>query len=123
MLFFNTIGPPPFQGEGLGVGWRRRGVKEPFPTSLRSNQKRKLVNAKEKHRTMSNDDRLILDYMMLLRHLSLDLKLKLIARLTESVRNDVAASVEGKDDSWKSLSGVWSDTKDDMADFIKSNRA
>jgi hypothetical protein len=72
---------------------------------------------------MSNDDRLILDYMMLLRHLSLDLKLKLIARLTESVRNDVAASVEGKDDSWKSLSGVWSDTKDDMADFIKSNRA
>ena len=71
---------------------------------------------------MSNDDRLILDYMMLLRHLSLDLKLKLIARLTESVRNDVAASVEGKDDSWKSLSGVWSDTKDDMADFIKSNR-
>ncbi|MBK7406576.1 MAG: hypothetical protein IPJ40_00020 [Saprospirales bacterium] len=71
---------------------------------------------------MSNEERLILDYMTLLRHLSLDLKLKLISRLTESIRNEFVKPAEEKDDSWKSLFGVWSDTEDDLAGIIRKNR-
>lgn len=71
---------------------------------------------------MSKEERLILDYMTLLRHLDLDLRLRLISRLTESIRTDYARYPKGKDDSWKKLFGTWSDTSDDLAAFILRNR-
>ena len=71
---------------------------------------------------MSNDDRLILDYMALLSHLSADLKLRLIVKLTDSLRGDYEASAIDKDDSWKNLFGAWSDTDDDLASMVRSNR-
>lgn len=71
---------------------------------------------------MSKEERLILDYMTLLRRLDLDLRLRLISRLTESIRTDYARHPKGKDDSWKKLFGTWSDTLDDLASFILRNR-
>ncbi|MEM1320341.1 MAG: hypothetical protein AAGG75_08790 [Bacteroidota bacterium] len=72
---------------------------------------------------MSNEDRLILDYMAMLGHLSADLKLKLIAKLTDSLREDYEeASPSKKDESWKKLFGAWSDTDENLADFIRSSR-
>lgn len=73
---------------------------------------------------MFNEERLILDYMAMLSHLSVDLKLRLISRLTESLRKDYEEPVadKDKDDSWKSLFGSWSDTDDDLAVFIRNNR-
>jgi len=69
---------------------------------------------------MSKEDRLILDYMALLRHLSVDLRLRLIAALTESVRRDKAN--EPDDEGWKKLFGAWSDTDDHLAEEIRAAR-
>jgi hypothetical protein len=63
---------------------------------------------------MSSEDRLLLDYMALLRHLSLDLKLKLIARLTESIRESELKPTKQENDSWKALFGVWSDMDENI---------
>jgi len=71
---------------------------------------------------MSVEDRLILDYMAMLGHLRADLKLKLISKLTDSLRNDYSESTLNRDDSWKSLFGSWSDTDDDLALTIRNNR-
>ena len=70
---------------------------------------------------MSTEDRLVLDYMAILRHLNIDLRLKLIAELTESIRLD--QSKEGRDSSgWKDLFGAWKDMDDSLAEEIISSR-
>ena len=71
---------------------------------------------------MSKEDKLILDYLALLKHLSTDLKLRLIARLSESLRDDYERAAGTPDNSWKELFGAWSDTREDLADFIRDNR-
>jgi hypothetical protein len=60
--------------------------------------------------------------MALLKGLNTDLKLKLIAKLTESVRMDYKKHDTPKSDSWKSLFGVWKDMDDDLAEQIRANR-
>ncbi len=71
---------------------------------------------------MASEDRIILDYMALLNHLSADLKLKLIAKLTDSIRKDYVETIPEKDDSWKKLFGAWSDTDDNLADLVREQR-
>ncbi len=71
---------------------------------------------------MASEDRIILDYMALLNHLSADLKLKLIAKLTDSIRKDYLETIPGKDDSWKKLFGTWSDTEDNLANLVREQR-
>lgn len=71
---------------------------------------------------MSSEDRLILDYMAILRHLSTDLKLRLISKLTDSIRESDTEKRGQEDDSWKALFGVWSDTDEDLADIIRDSR-
>lgn len=71
---------------------------------------------------MSAEDRLLDDYMALLSQLNTDQKLKLIARLTDSILAE-KASVSGKEDeSWRSLFGAWSDTEENLAEMIRANR-
>lgn len=71
---------------------------------------------------MSLEDRLLRSYMALLKGLNTDLKLKLIAKLTESVRMDYNKQESSKSDSWKSLFGVWKDMDGDLAETIRANR-
>jgi hypothetical protein len=71
---------------------------------------------------MASEDRIILDYMALLNHLSADLKLKLIAKLTDSIRKDYVETIPEKDDSWKKLFGAWRDTEDNLADLVREQR-
>lgn len=59
---------------------------------------------------MSSEDRIILDYMAMLNHLSSDLKLRLIMQLTNSLRKEYVESIPEKDESWKRLFGAWRDT-------------
>ncbi len=71
---------------------------------------------------MSSEDKILMDYMAILRHLSNDLKLRLIAKLTDSVRENAPPLEDDKDESWKSLFGAWRDMDDDLADKIRENR-
>ena len=70
---------------------------------------------------MSTEDRLILDYMAMLRHLNIDLRLRLIAELTESVRLDQPKE-KIDSDAWKSLFGAWSDVDDSVVEEIIGSR-
>jgi hypothetical protein len=45
---------------------------------------------------MSSEDRIILDYMAMLNHLSSDLKLRLIMQLTNSLRKEYVESIPKK---------------------------
>jgi hypothetical protein len=71
---------------------------------------------------MSSDDRIILDYMALLNHLSPDLKLRLIVQLTNSLQKEFAETPPVTDESWKSLFGAWKDTDDNLADLVRAQR-
>lgn len=66
---------------------------------------------------MSTEDRLVLDYMEMLRHLNIDLRLRLIAELTESIRVD--QSTNKRNDEWKNLFGAWSNIDDSVEEQIK----
>ena len=69
---------------------------------------------------MSAEDRLVLNYMAMLRHLPASLKLKLIALLSESVASDYAEEKPRED--WRNLFGAWEDTDEDMADQVRAAR-
>ena len=45
---------------------------------------------------MTSEDRIILDYMAMLNHLSSDLKLRLIMQLTNSLRKEYVESIPEK---------------------------
>ncbi len=70
---------------------------------------------------MSTEDRLVLDYMAILRHLNIDLRLKLIAELTESIRLDQSKDERDNSD-WKDLFGAWKDMDDSLVEEIISSR-
>jgi len=70
---------------------------------------------------MSTEDRLVLDYMAMLRHLNIDLRLRLITELTESIRIDQSKN-SNDNDGWKDLFGAWSDVDDSMVEEIISSR-
>jgi hypothetical protein len=71
---------------------------------------------------MSSEDRILLDYMAMLRHLSNDLKLRLISKLTDSIRENEPPMENDHDETWRSLFGAWSDMDDDLADEVRENR-
>jgi hypothetical protein len=71
---------------------------------------------------MSSEDRIILDYMAMLNHLSSDLKLRLIMQLTNSLRKEYVESIPEKDESWKHLFGAWRDTDENLAQFVREQR-
>ena len=71
---------------------------------------------------MSGEDWIILDYMAMLNHLSPDLKLRLIIQLTNSLRKEYVESIPEKDESWKGLFGVWHDTDENLAHFVREGR-
>jgi hypothetical protein len=67
---------------------------------------------------MSTEDRLVLDYMAMLRHLNIDLRLRLIAELTESIHVDQSTN-KRNDHEWKDLFGAWSNIDDSVEEQIK----
>ena len=71
---------------------------------------------------MTSEDRIIIDYMAMLNHLSSDLKLRLIVKLTDSIRKDYVEAIPEKDESWKKLFGAWSDTDDNLAFQLREQR-
>lgn len=71
---------------------------------------------------MSSEDRIILDYMAMLNHLSADLKLRLIVQLTNSLRKNYAEPSPEEDESWKSLFGAWKDTDENLAAIVREQR-
>lgn len=71
---------------------------------------------------MSVEDKLVLDYMAMLRPLPLGIKLKLLTLLSESIASDYTAAKEEKNDSWKTLFGAWKDTEENLAEQIRSAR-
>jgi hypothetical protein len=75
-----------------------------------------------KNQHMSAEDKLVLDYMAMLRTWPLGTKLKLLALLTESIASDYSATQEETDDSWKALYGAWKDMDEDLAEQIRSAR-
>jgi len=70
---------------------------------------------------MSTEDRLVLDYMAMLRHLNIDLRLRLITELTESIREDKSKN-KRKSDEWKDLFGAWSNIDDSVVEEVISSR-
>jgi hypothetical protein len=75
-----------------------------------------------KSANMSSDERLLLDYMSMLRHLSTDLKLRLIAHLSESIRLEQERTEPVEEETWKKLYGAWMDTPDDLATKLREDR-
>lgn len=71
---------------------------------------------------MTSEDRIILDYMAMLNHLSSDLKLRLIMQLTNSLRKEHVESIPEKGESWKGLFGAWGDTDEHLAQFVREQR-
>lgn len=71
---------------------------------------------------MSSDERLLLDYLSMLRHLSTDFKLRLIAHLSESIRLEQERTGPAEEEAWKKLYGAWIDTPDDLATTIREGR-
>lgn len=71
---------------------------------------------------MSSEDRIILDYMAMLNHLSSDLKLRLIMQLTNSLRKDYVENIPEKKESWQALYGAWRDTDENLAQFVGAQR-
>jgi len=69
---------------------------------------------------MSSEDRLVMNYMALLRTLPADLKLRLIALLSESIAADYAQKKPKND--WRDLFGSWKDTDDDLAEQVRAAR-
>jgi hypothetical protein len=70
---------------------------------------------------MITEETILVKYMRLLNHLSIGLKLKLIALLTESITNDFKKK-DNKNEDWKSLYGAWKDMDDDIVDEIRAAR-
>jgi hypothetical protein len=66
---------------------------------------------------MTKDEGILMKYMQVLNHLSIDLKLKLIALLTESISKDVEKKVP-KNEDWKSLYGAWKDMDENIVEEI-----
>lgn len=66
---------------------------------------------------MTKDEGILMKYMQVLNHLSIDLKLKLIALLTESISKDVEKKVPENED-WKSLYGAWKDMDENIVEEI-----
>ncbi len=60
--------------------------------------------------------------MKLLNHLSIDLKLQLISKLSESITLDFQQKKIEKKASWKSLIGAWKDMDNDIIDDISAYR-
>jgi len=71
---------------------------------------------------MNSEDRIILDYMAMLNHLSADLKLRLIVQLTNSLRKNYVEPGPKEDESWKSLFGAWKDTDENLASIVREQR-
>ncbi len=71
---------------------------------------------------MPREDQILEDYMAILSRLSTDMKLRLIAKLADSIRESAAAPAEEKEESWKSLFGAWSDTDENLAEIVRENR-
>ncbi|WP_373553378.1 hypothetical protein [Haliscomenobacter sp.] len=71
---------------------------------------------------MTSEDRIILDYMAMLNHLSSDLKLRLIMQLTNSLRKEYVEGIPEKDEPWKGLFGAWRDTDENLAQFVREGR-
>jgi len=71
---------------------------------------------------VSLDDQIVLNYLAILNHLSTELKLKLIAKLSENMAVEVKTIPEKKVPSWKSLYGVWSDMEENVAEEIRAAR-
>lgn len=72
--------------------------------------------------TVTSEDRIILDYMAILNHLSPDLKLCLIIQMTNSLRKEYVESIPEKDESWKGLFGAWRDTDESLVEFVREGR-
>jgi len=70
---------------------------------------------------MSTEDRSVLDYMAMLRHLNIDLRLRLITELTESIRVDQSKN-KRNDDEWKDLFGAWSNMDDSLVEEVINSR-
>ena len=66
---------------------------------------------------MTKDEGILMKYMQVLNHLSIDLKLKLIALLTESISKDVEKKAPENED-WKSLYGAWKDMDENIVEEI-----
>ena len=71
---------------------------------------------------MPSEDRIVLYYFALLKHLSTNAKLKLIEGLSESIRDEHEDKPEDNKDAWKSLFGAWADMPDNIVDEIRNNR-
>lgn len=71
---------------------------------------------------MTSEDRIILDYMAMLNHLSADLKLRLIVQLTNSLRKEYNEPTPKQDEGWKSLFGAWKDTDENLAFIVREQR-
>lgn len=71
----------------------------------------------QKQSKMTKDEGILMKYMQFLNHLSIDLKLKLIALLTESISKDVEQKAS-KNEDWKSLYGSWKDMDDNIVEEI-----
>lgn len=74
--------------------------------------------------SLTADDNVVRVYMRLLNHLSIEAKLKLIAKLTESLSVDFKKKTTpiAEKKSWKSLAGTWKDMPDDLEDQIRATR-
>lgn len=61
------------------------------------------------------------NFIGMIKNLSVDVKLDLISKITESLKTTKEAS---KDDSWKDLFGAWQsdESADDLINEIKSSR-
>jgi hypothetical protein len=70
---------------------------------------------------MTKNEGILTKYMQLLNHLSIDLKLKLIALLTESISKDVAQKAS-KNEDWKSLYGAWKGMDGNIVEEIREAR-
>jgi hypothetical protein len=69
------------------------------------------------------DHFIINKYWKLIEPLGLELKLELLAKLTESIKNSFKSSKDEKEELLNELFGAWSDIEDSLIEEIYSSRS
>lgn len=69
------------------------------------------------------DHPIISKYLKLIEPLTIELKLELISKLTDSIKNSFQKSSDGKKELFDELFGAWSDIDDSLIEDIYSSRS
>ncbi len=69
------------------------------------------------------DNTIVNHYMKLIEPLAINLKLELLSRLSDSLKNNFVKQPEDKEELLEEFAGSWSDVEDDLLKDIYNSRS